>query len=143
MEESNKRGKYVLLASFMFSTFNFNHHINTFMIGIVWSIIFSSDNSHSITHYISTILVFALGSTFVQWKQLQRYIGFKNYVRSFYFFSCFSCDGDILILARWISFVKFWCNFLDIDRPSLNVKKRLQNICRTPGIPCSKFAFCS
>ena len=46
----------------MFSTFNFNQHINIFMIRIVWSIISSSNNSDSITHYISTILILALGS---------------------------------------------------------------------------------
>ena len=62
MEESNKRGKYVLLASFMFSTFTFNQHISISMIRIVWSIISSSNNSDSITHYISTIFIFALGS---------------------------------------------------------------------------------
>ena len=32
------------------------------MIRIVWSIIASSNNSDSITHYLLTILVFALGS---------------------------------------------------------------------------------
>ena len=57
MEGSNKGGKYA-----MFSTFNFNQHINIFMIRIAWSIISSSNNSDSITHYISTILAFALGS---------------------------------------------------------------------------------
>ena len=57
MEGSNKGGKYA-----MFSTFNFNQHINIFMIRIVWSIISSSNNSDSITHYISTILILALGS---------------------------------------------------------------------------------
>ena len=57
-----KRGKYVLLPYFMFSRFTFNHHINIFMIRIVWSIITSSNNSDSMTHYISTILIFVLGS---------------------------------------------------------------------------------
>ena len=57
MEGSNKGGKHA-----MFSTFNFNQHINIFMIGIAWSIISSSNNSDSITHYISTILILALGS---------------------------------------------------------------------------------
>ena len=57
MEGSNKGGKYA-----MFSTFNFNQHINIFMIRIAWSIISSSNNSDSITHYISTILILALGS---------------------------------------------------------------------------------
>ena len=61
MEGSNKRGKYVLLASFMFSTFTFNEHINISMIRIVCSIISSSNKSDSITHFISTILIFALG----------------------------------------------------------------------------------
>ena len=32
------------------------------MIRIVWGIISSSNHSDSITHYISTILIFALGS---------------------------------------------------------------------------------
>ena len=45
----------------MFSKFTFNQHINIFMIRIVWGIIFSSNNSDSITHYISAILIFALG----------------------------------------------------------------------------------
>ena len=65
MERSSiktKGGKYVLLASFIFSTFTFNQHINIFMIRIVWSIISSSNNSDSIIYYISTILLFALGS---------------------------------------------------------------------------------
>ena len=65
MEESSMKttgGKYVLLASFMFSTFTFNQHINMFMIRIVWSIISGSNNSDSIIHYILTILMFALGS---------------------------------------------------------------------------------
>ena len=49
----------------MFSTFNFNQHINIFMIGIAWSIISSSNNSDSSTHYISTILILALGSKII------------------------------------------------------------------------------
>ena len=57
MEGSNKGGKYA-----MFSTFNFNQNINIFMIRIAWSIISSSNNSDSTTHYISTILILALGS---------------------------------------------------------------------------------
>ena len=56
MEGSNKGGKYA-----MFSTFNFNQHINIFIIRIAWSFISSSNNSDSITHYISTILILALG----------------------------------------------------------------------------------
>ena len=32
------------------------------MLSIVWSIVSSSNNSDSITHYISMILIFALGS---------------------------------------------------------------------------------
>ena len=65
MEKSSiktKGGKYVLLASFMFLTFTFNQHIYIFMIRIAWSIISNSNNSDSIIHYISTILIFALGS---------------------------------------------------------------------------------
>ena len=58
----HKRGKYELLASFVFSTFTFIQHINVSMIKIVWSIISISNNSDSITHYISMILVFALGA---------------------------------------------------------------------------------
>ena len=46
----------------MFSAFTFNQHINIFMLSIVWSIVSSSNNSDSITHYISMILIFALGS---------------------------------------------------------------------------------
>ena len=46
----------------MFSTFTFNQHINIFMMRIVWRIISSSSNSDSNTHYISTILILALGS---------------------------------------------------------------------------------
>ena len=52
----------MLLASFIFSAFTFNQHIDILMIRIVWSIISCSNNSDSITHYISTILIFALGS---------------------------------------------------------------------------------
>ena len=65
MEGRNKSGKYVLLASFIFSTFTFNQHINISMIRIVWSFISSSNNSDSITHYISTIFIFALGSKII------------------------------------------------------------------------------
>ena len=57
-----KEGKYVLLAAFISSAFTSNQHINIFMIRIVWSIISSSNNSDSIIYYISTILLFALGS---------------------------------------------------------------------------------
>ena len=60
MEGHNKGGKYG-----MFSTFNFNQHINIFMIRIAWSIISSSNTSDSITHYISTILILALGSKII------------------------------------------------------------------------------
>ena len=62
MERSNKSGKYVLLVSFMFSTFTSCQHINISMIRIVWSIISSLNNTDSITYYISTILIFALES---------------------------------------------------------------------------------
>ena len=57
MEGSNKGGKYA-----MFSTFNFNQHINISMLRIACSIISRPNNSDSITHYISTILILALGS---------------------------------------------------------------------------------
>ena len=46
----------------MFSRFTFNQHMNIFMVRIVWSVIISSNNSDNITHYISTILIFVLGS---------------------------------------------------------------------------------
>ena len=52
----------MLCFMYMFSTFTFNQRINIFMLRIVWSIVSSSNNSDSITHYISMILIFALGS---------------------------------------------------------------------------------
>ena len=57
-----KGGKYILLAYFMFSRFTFSQQINILMIKIVWSIITNSSYCDSITHYISTILIFVLGS---------------------------------------------------------------------------------
>ena len=62
MKRSNKERKYGLLVHFMFSTFTSNQHFNISMIRIVWSIISGLNNSDSITYYILTILIFALGS---------------------------------------------------------------------------------
>ena len=52
----------MLCFMYMFSTFTFNQHINIFMLRIVSSIVSSSNNSDSITHSISMILIFASGS---------------------------------------------------------------------------------
>ena len=60
MEGHNKGGKYAML-----STFNFNQHINIFMIRIAWSIISSSNNSDSITNYISLTLALGLKISYI------------------------------------------------------------------------------
>ena len=63
MKGSNKRGKYVLLEPFMFSTCTSSStYQNISIIRVVWSIIFSLNNPDSIVYYISTILIFALRS---------------------------------------------------------------------------------